>query len=89
MKTKRSKKLNLRDRLSRLTYVAACQLLGERGKQLIQAGGTYDSIDVDRDIYLGDDLFRLNLTDYETSDEVIVTINVNAVIGAARPSVLR
>ncbi|MFV1967164.1 MAG: DEAD/DEAH box helicase [Pirellulaceae bacterium] len=78
MKTKRSKKLNLRDRLSRLTYVAACQLLGERGKQLIQAGGAYDSIDVDRDVYLGDDLFRLNLTDYETSDDVIVTITLMA-----------
>ena len=56
MKTKRSKKLTLKDRLSRLTYVSTRQLLGENGKQLLQWNGTYDDIDIDRDVYLGDDL---------------------------------
>ena len=79
MKTKKSKKLNLRDRLSRLMYVLTCQLLGENGKQLLQDGGrTYDNIDVDRDVYLGHDLFRLKLTDYQTCGEVIVTITLMA-----------
>ena len=51
MKTKKSKKLDLKDRLSRLTYVATCQLLGENGKQLLQdGGGAFDNIDVDRDV---------------------------------------
>ncbi|MDP6554158.1 MAG: DEAD/DEAH box helicase [Pirellulaceae bacterium] len=79
MKTKKSKKLDLKDRLSRLTYVATCQLLGENGKQLLQdGGGAFDNIDVDRDVYLGNDLFRLKLADYQTNGEVIVTITLMA-----------
>ena len=78
MKTKRSKKLNLKDRLSRLTYVSSCQLLGENGKELIQRGGTYDTIDIDRDVYLCDDLFRLSLTDWQTREPLTVTMTVMA-----------
>ena len=78
MKTKRSRKLNLKDRLSRLTYVAACQLLGENGKQLLQEGGAYDDIDVERDVHLGDDLFRLNLADYDSAGDAIVTFTLMA-----------
>ena len=78
MKTKRSKKLNLKDRLSRLTYVATCQLLGENGKQLIREGGTYDNIDIDRDVHLGNDLFRLNLVDLPSGRDAIVTITLMA-----------
>lgn len=77
-KTKKSKKLNLKDRLSRLTYVSACQLLGENGKQLLQEGGLYDNIDVDRDVFLGKDLFRVKLTDYKVKDDVIVTFTLMA-----------
>ena len=78
MKTKKSKKLNLKDRLSRLTYVASCQLLGPNGKQLIQEGGKYDSIDVERDVFLGDDLLRLNLRDYSPNQDVVVTLTLMA-----------
>ncbi len=78
MKTKKSKKLTLKDRLSRLTYVSTCQLLGENGKQLLGEGGTYDTIDVERDVYLGGDLFRLKLNDYEAASDVVVTITVMA-----------
>ena len=37
-KIKQTKHLTLRDRLSRLTYLRACQLLGPGGAQLIRQG---------------------------------------------------
>ena len=77
MPTKRSKKLNLGDRLSRLTYVSACQLLGENGKELFKAGADFDQIDIDRDVYMGDDLFRLNLRGVgRRGSDAIVTITL-------------
>ena len=69
MKTKKSKKLTLQDRLSRLTYVSTCQLLGEHGKQLLHEGGAFGDIDVQRDVYLGNDLFRLNVTDFSAAGD--------------------
>jgi superfamily II DNA or RNA helicase len=61
-KIKRTKRLTLKDRLSRLTYQRACQLLGPDGPKLIRRGAGYeDSIDLDRDVYLRGDLFRLKL----------------------------
>ena len=59
-KTKESKKLTLKDRLSHLTHYRACQLLGPDGRQLIRRGATYE-IDIDRDVYFRGDLFRLRL----------------------------
>ena len=59
-KTKKSKKLTLKDRLSHLTHYRACQLLGPEGRQLIQQGAAYE-IDLDRDVYFRGDLFRLKL----------------------------
>ncbi|MGO9110807.1 MAG: hypothetical protein ACLP9L_16425 [Thermoguttaceae bacterium] len=55
---KQSKHLTLRDRLSRLTYLRACQLLGPSGAQLIREGSNYE-IDIQRDVYLRGDLFRV------------------------------
>jgi len=52
----------LRDRLSRLTFGEACKLLGPRGQRLIRQGGACE-IQLDEDVYLGDDLFRLSLGD--------------------------
>ena len=46
-KIKKTKHLNLRDRLSRLNYLTACKLLGPEGDKLIQQGSKYD-IDVQR-----------------------------------------
>lgn len=60
-KTKKSKKITLKDRLSRLTYVQAVKLLGPEGPQLIRKGASYDDIDIDRDVYFRGDLFRLKL----------------------------
>lgn len=61
-KIKQSKHLSLRDRLSRLTYVRACQLLGPEGASLIRRGSArYQDIDIGRQVYLRGDLFRLKL----------------------------
>jgi len=38
-KNKQRRELTLKDRLSRLTYLQACKLLGSEGRNLIQAGG--------------------------------------------------
>lgn len=66
--------LTLRDRLSRLTFVQACKLLGPDAARLIRAGGAWE-IDIDEQVYMGDDLFRLRL------DDAVVTITL---ISAAR-----
>ena len=56
------RRLTLKDRLSRLTYRQACKLLGPEGGALIRAGGRYE-INIDEQVYLGSDLFRLSLPD--------------------------
>jgi SNF2-related domain/Helicase conserved C-terminal domain len=53
--------LTLRDRLSRLTFLDACKLLGPSGAKLIQKGGNLWDIKIADDVFLGDDLFRLRL----------------------------
>ena len=57
-KIKQTKHLTLRDRLSRLSYVQACQLLGPSGAELIRQGANFD-IDIERDVYLRGDLLRV------------------------------
>jgi hypothetical protein len=52
--------LTLKDRLSRLTFLQACRLLGDHGARLIREGGNYE-IAIEEQVYLGDDLFRLKL----------------------------
>ena len=59
-----STNLTLQDRLSRLTYARACALLGPDGRALIQAGGRRE-VDLDRDVTLSDETFRLTLDDAE------------------------
>jgi hypothetical protein len=59
-RAKQSKRLTLRDRLSHLTHYHACQLLGPDGAKLIRRGAAYE-IDIDHDVYLRGDLFRLKL----------------------------
>ncbi len=62
MKTKESKKLTLKDRLSRLTYLSGVpSSWGPTGAQLIRHGAAYEDIDIDRDVYFRGDLFRLKL----------------------------
>lgn len=52
--------INLKDKLSHLTYRQACKLLGPQGDKLIKAGGKYD-IDLSDQVILERDLFQLNL----------------------------
>jgi hypothetical protein len=51
--------LTLKDRLSRLTFVTACKLLGPAGAKLIQRGGNLWDIKIPEDVHLADDLFRM------------------------------
>ena len=69
VKTKGRRELTLKDRLSRLTYVQACKLLGAEGERLIRRGGGYE-IDIDEDLHFGSDSFRLRL------DGTVVTITL-------------
>ncbi|MCK4343040.1 MAG: DEAD/DEAH box helicase [Phycisphaerae bacterium] len=70
-KNQKKSELMLKDRLSRLTYRQACRLLGNKGESLIRQGGKYH-INLDEDVYLGDDLLRLSLSD------AVVTITLMA-----------
>ena len=65
------RELTLRDRLSRLTYLHACRLLGQDGERLIRQGARHD-IDIAQHVYLRGDLFRLKLP------EAVVTITLSA-----------
>ncbi len=79
MTTKPANRLTLKDRLSRLTYLRACKLLGPRGKQLLQQGGTYGDIDIDRHVEFRGDRFSLNLTPFRTEgNRTVVTIQMAA-----------
>jgi superfamily II DNA or RNA helicase len=51
-------------RLASLTYYQACQLLGERGAELIRQSERSFEIDSDRDVYLGGDLYRVRIADH-------------------------
>jgi ERCC4-related helicase len=70
--TKKSSELTLIDKLSRLSYRETIKLLGSAGPRLLQAGAKWN-VQIDQDVYLGEDLFRLRLplsrrTDAEHKD---------------------
>ena len=65
------RELTLKDRLSRLTHQQACKLLGDEGDRLIRLGGGCE-INIDDDVHLGNDLFRLSL------NGAVVTITLMA-----------
>jgi len=54
--------INLKDKLSHLTFREACKLLGPEGERLIREGGKYD-VDITEQVTWGDELFRVNLGD--------------------------
>jgi len=62
--------INLKDKLSHLTYRQASKLLGPQGEKLIRQGGKYD-IDLSEQVVLQRDLFQLNL------GEAVVTIHLD------------
>ena len=76
-KIKPTKRLTLRDRLSRLTYVRACQLLGPEVAQLIRQGSNYE-IDIQRDVYLRGDLFRVKFPNASGGKNTVATITTMA-----------
>jgi ERCC4-related helicase len=78
-KTRPSGMLSLRDRLSHLTFPAACKLLGAAGKTLIQRSANLWDFKIDDDVHLGEDLFRLKFPP-EPGDEnpIVVTITLMA-----------
>ncbi|RLF61598.1 MAG: helicase, partial [Thermoplasmata archaeon] len=62
--------INLKDKLSHLTYTQACKLLGPEGGKLIRQGGKYE-IDLSEQVILQRDFFQLNLI------EAVVTIRLD------------
>ena len=62
--------INLRDKLSLLTYREVSKLLGPEGEQLVRAGGKYD-IEINENVVLRDDLFRMNV------EGAVVTITLS------------
>lgn len=60
MTTKPARLLNLKDRLSRLSFPQAVRLLGDDGQKLIYEGGRYE-FDLDEGISLTDTRFELRL----------------------------
>ena len=69
---RKSKDLSLADKLSRLTFLQACDLLGGpvEGKKLIYAGGRIPAENLKEQAVLIGDLFRLSLP----AQDVVVTI---------------
>lgn len=78
-KTLPGAKLSLKDRLSRLTFVEACKLLGPEGRPLIQRNANAWDFKFEEDVYLGEDLFRLRFPRFlDTDAPAIVTITLMA-----------
>ena len=76
--TKKSSKLNLRDRLSRLTLADASLLLGSTGAKLIAAGSRHE-FNIPEQVYLGNDLFRVTFSGMTRGrPQAIVTITLVA-----------
>jgi len=60
------REVTLKDRLSRLGFRKACRLLGPGGDALIRQGGSYE-IDIEGDVHLDNDRFRLRLPGAEVT----------------------
>src|SRR5580692_11463437 len=78
-KTRPSGQLTLKDRLSHLTFLEACKLLGPDGKRLIQQSANLWDFKPDEHVYLGDDLFRLKIPgEFDAGRQIVVTITLMA-----------
>ena len=71
-------RLSLKDRLSRLTFIDACRLLGWEGRELIQRNANRWSIHIQEDVFLGNDLLRVRFPSERNEGPVIVTITLMA-----------
>src|SRR5258708_18381081 len=74
---KPSDKLPLHDRLSRLTFDQACKLVGEEGRKLILQGSKRE-VNLDEDVFLGGDLFRVTLRKATGKVDAIATLTMMA-----------
>ena len=77
--TKKSTELTLIDKLSRLSYQQTIRLLGGDGPKLLRAGDKWD-FQIEEDVYLSEDLFRLTFPPARGGGEpalaVVVTIGL-------------
>ncbi len=79
MKTLPSAKLSLRDRLSHLSFIDACKIIGQDGKKLIQESGHLWDLDPKENALLTGDLFRLKFPlEKDDKEPTIVTITLMA-----------
>ncbi|HEV3136719.1 MAG TPA: DEAD/DEAH box helicase, partial [Pirellulales bacterium] len=79
MTTRPGNRLSLKDRLSRLTFLEACKLLGPRGKKLIEQSANLWEFKIEKDVFLGNDLFRLRVPgELKDGRPVVVTITLMA-----------
>ena len=62
--------INLKDKLSHLTYRQACKLLGTNGEKLIRQGGKYE-IDLSEQVTLNKNIFQLDLA------KAVITIHLD------------
>ncbi len=69
--TKTSEQLTLKDRLSRLSFLQACKLLGPEGPRHLRAGGAFDIV-IPEQVSFQDDRFRLEIA------AAVVTISLAA-----------
>ena len=70
-------RLTLPDRLSRLTFLDACKLLGPGGKDLIESSANLWQIDIEEDVLLGADLFLVRFPKERKSNRpTVVTITL-------------
>lgn len=78
-RTRPTGRLSLKDKLSHLTFVEACKLLGPQGKKLIQQSANLWDFNIDEDVFLGDDLFRLRFPgEFADGGPLVVTITLMA-----------
>jgi superfamily II DNA or RNA helicase len=78
IRTRPAAKLSLKDRLSRLTFLEACKLLGPQGKDLIQRSGNQWDFELAEDVYFRGDLFRLRFPESVNGQPLTVTITLMA-----------
>lgn len=70
----RNRRIGIQERLGRLTWQAACRLMGDDGAERIRRGGRFE-IDLRDGVYLGGDMLRVNVPDPDLTDtHAIVTI---------------